>query len=77
MKEVLKDIVFGLVKSKRMWLTVAGGGVLLMGKMHVAVPEGFADKFAEMVMVLVGSFGLTGMGKDKAEKAPELMKPND
>lgn len=55
---IVANIVKTLLSSERVWLTIVGLLVLLLAKAGLAVPDGFADKAVELIMVLVGSLGL-------------------
>lgn len=55
---IVTNIVKTLFSSERVWLTIVGLLVLLLAKIGFVVPDGFADKAVELIMVLVGSLGL-------------------
>lgn len=55
---IVVNIVKTLFSSERVWLTIVGLLVLLLAKIGFVVPDGFADKAVELIMVLVGSLGL-------------------
>lgn len=51
-------IIKTLITSERTWLTIIGLLILLLAKIGFVIPDGFADKAVELIMVLVGSLGL-------------------
>jgi hypothetical protein len=58
-----------LLVSKRVWLTVVGiVGFILNKAFGTVISDEVMNKVVDFILVLVATFGLTGLGKEAAPK---------
>lgn len=53
-----KAIVKGILSSERAWITLVGLAIAYLAKRGIVLPDGFADKATDLIMVLVASLGV-------------------